>query len=226
MTLIIAADVQDHLMLAGDHCAVMSNVSNTGAPERVIKNYRKVYFWKHGAIAASGDVVLMVWFCRLLLHHERSGQPLDLLQIARQAKQRRACDAIPCEVSTGNIFFSLPGGEGFNLYGVFIKAQTIELELIEPISTRFSMREAVPDAAACHVFNSRLRPSFFFKDAQAFQQHHLGLLGAFYAGHSAVDDRVTPSFDVILLEKRTGRAMAWQVSERAASLVSITLMGH
>ena len=40
MTLIIAADVQDHLILAGDHCAVLSRGSN--ATEHVIiRNYQK-----------------------------------------------------------------------------------------------------------------------------------------------------------------------------------------
>ena len=87
MTLIIAADVQDHLILAGDHCAVLSRGSN--ATEHVIiRNYQKIYSWKYGAIAGSGDVVLMVVFLRLFLLHERQNARVDVLQIASEAKAR------------------------------------------------------------------------------------------------------------------------------------------
>jgi len=84
MTLIIAADVQDHLILAGDHCAVLSRGSNA-TEQVIIRNYQKIYSWKHGAIAGSGDVLLMVVFLRLFLLHERQNARVDVLQIASEA---------------------------------------------------------------------------------------------------------------------------------------------
>jgi hypothetical protein len=78
MTLIIAADVQDHLILAGDHCAVLSRGSNA-TEQVIIHNYQKVHSWKYGAIAGSGDVVLMAVFLRLFLLHERQGVRMDVL---------------------------------------------------------------------------------------------------------------------------------------------------
>ena len=133
MTLVIAADVQDHLILAGDHCAVLSGVSNAGEMDVILRNYQKVYPWKYGAIAASGDVLLMAHFCQLFLLHERLGQSIDLLQVAREAKAAHTrAGALPSE-STGNVFFTLPGRDGFELHGAFFDKSTVEFEIIEPI---------------------------------------------------------------------------------------------
>ena len=224
MTLLIAADVQDHLILAGDHCAVMSRVSTQGPPEVTLDNYRKVYPWKYGAIAASGDVFLMVHFCRLFLHHESTGQSLDLLQIAREAKVACFRNGARPGDSSGNIFLTLPGAEGFGLYCVCVTADTIDFEIIEPISVRFSMREErVPEESACQAFTGRLRPAFFFQDSGAFHHHHLDLLEAFFARQSAVDEMVTSSFDVCVLEKRSGVHTFWHVSEPPKQLAAVDL---
>ncbi|WP_407352145.1 hypothetical protein [Luteimonas sp. R10] len=223
MTLIIASDAQDHLILAGDHCAVLSRVSNQGAPDVVLRNYRKVYPWKYGAIAASGDVFLMACFHQLVLHYERRGQPINLLQVAREAKAARSRSGVPPCQSTGNIFFTLPDSEGFALYCLSVRTASIECEIIEPVSTRFSMREGTPDKSACHAFNNRLRPSFFFPGVDAFHRHHLELLGRFFADQSDVDELVTASFDVYMLEKRTGLGAFWPASGTRKQLAAIDL---
>ena len=224
MTLIIAADVQDHLILAGDHCAVLSRVSNAGEPDVVLRNYQKVYPWKYGTVAASGDVFLMAHFCRAFLWHESLGQPIDLLQVAREAKAARTRSGTPPSRSTGNIFFTLPGNEGFELQGAFFGESTVEFEVLKPISSRFSMREErAPDETVCQAFSSKLRPSFFFDGIDAFHRHHLDLLSKFFAGQSASDDLVTSSFDVFMLDKRTGVGRFWKTPAAVKDLVSLRL---
>lgn len=224
MTLIIAADAQDHLILAGDHCAVLSRVSNKGENEAVLRNYQKVYPWKYGAVAASGDVFLMAHFCRLFLHHESRGQPIDLLQVAREVKAMRSRSVTPPHQSTGNIFFTLPGRDGFELHCASFRASTVEFEVIAPIGTRFSMREErIPDEGACHAFNSKLRPSFLFDGIDAFHRHHLDSLSGFFAGQSAVDDFVTPSFDAFMLEKRSGVCRFWRTPDSEKKLISLRI---
>ncbi|WP_146090181.1 hypothetical protein [Xanthomonas populi] len=223
VTLIIAADVQDHLILAGDHCAVMLRVSNQGAPEVVLKNYRKMYPWKYGIVAASGDVFVTVWFCRLFLHHESTSRPIDLLQVAREAKQIRTRNGVPCNQSTGNIFLTLPGREGFDLYCVSIEADTIDYEIIEPITTQFSFGKGALDDPAYNAFNSCLRPSFYFQSVDAFHSHHLALLSAFFRRQSAIDELVTASFDAFMLDKRTGIGAFWQISETSKQIAYIDL---
>ena len=104
MTLIIAADVQDHLILAGDHCAVLSQASNARPMDRVLDNYQKLYPWKYGAIAASGDVFLMVHFHRVFMAFAGSGSSVDLLQVARRAKSVCSRSGVLQDRSTGNIF--------------------------------------------------------------------------------------------------------------------------
>ena len=222
MTLIIAADVQDHLILAGDHCAVLSWVSNRREPDFILRNYQKVHPWKYGATAASGDVFLMAHFRWMLLLHDRSGQPIDLLQVARAAKAARVGESR--NPSAGNLFFTLPGNDGFELHHAFFTEKTVEFGVIEPISTHFSMREArAPDPSVCHAFNSKLRPSFFFEGIEAFHRYHLDLLGGLFAGQSAVDDLVTSSFDAFMLDKRSGMGMFWRTPDTVKTLACLGL---
>lgn len=223
MTLIIAADAQDHLILAGDHCAVLSQLSNTGAPHVALDNYRKVYAWKYGAIAASGDVFLMVSFCRILLHLVEGREPIDLLRIGREAKAARTSVGIPPSRAVGNVFFTLPGSDGFVLHMLQIAESSIEHEIIEPISTRFSTRACSLDEAACHAFTSRLRPSFFYPDIGVFHHQRLALLGECFAAQSAFDDLVTASFDAIILDKATGAGTFWQMPEATRRFASVVL---
>lgn len=223
MTLIIAADVQDHLILAGDHCAVLSRVSNEGRPGAVLDNYRKVYPWKYGAIAASGDVFLLAYFYRLLHHHETTGQPLSLLQIARDAKAARSRSGICPGQSTGNIVITLPGSDGFDLHLVSIEKEAISCEIVEPISARFSMREQTLEGAAYQDFVRRLRPSFFFSGADEFHRHHMELLKQFFLRNSQLDELITASFDVCMLHKRTGAGTFWHASEPPKQLAFIQL---
>lgn len=223
MTLIVAADAQDHLILAGDHCAVMSGVSNPEQAPLVLDNYRKLYPWKYGAIAASGDVFLMVQFHRLFLLHEGDGGPIDLLQVAKQARQARSRNGVPAAGSVGNLFFTLPGCDGFELHAVFFTSDRIAHERIDPLSTQFSLREREGVEAVCEAFNSRLRPSFFFDGVEAFHLHHLDLLERFFAREAAVDDRVTSSFDLCMLEKQTGLCTFWHRSQDTKEFVFVHL---
>lgn len=223
MTLIIAADTQDHLILAGDHCAVLTQQSNPGAPEYVFTNYRKVYPWKYGAFAASGDVFLKIIFLRLFLKRAEDGDPIDLAQIANAAKQMRTNSGVPPDISTGNIFFTAPGREGFQLHCVSVTTDRITCEIIKPFITQFSSADKLLEQAEYDAFNKQLRPAFFFDDIQAFHRHHLDLLTAFFAGYSAGDARVTASFDVCMLDKKTGVGMFWHVSEPPKQLAYVHL---
>ncbi|MCF7752588.1 hypothetical protein KQ945_17650, partial [Bacillus subtilis subsp. subtilis] len=182
--------------------------------------------WKYGAITASGDVFLTVLFCRLFLHHERQHAGVDLLRVASEAKHLRCRQGVPRSKSVANIFFTLPGSAGFQLHSVSIRENTIDYERVEPISTRFSMREErSPDRCACQRFNSQLRPSFFFTDVDAFRHHHRHLVAAFYAAQSGFDERVTATFDLFVLEKRTGLGAFWQGSPSKPPLALVNVVG-
>lgn len=222
MTLIVAANVQDHLILAGDHCAAFAEVSNHGPPDLVIDNFRKVYPWKYGASAASGDVLLMSCYFRRFLVHESSGDTVNLLQVAKEAKQLRRVD--PAQ-STGNIFFTLPGSDAFDLHCVGVHSDRVRYELIKPVTAHFSLREECAcDQATCDAFSRSLRPSVFFPSIDAFQQHHIGLLKDFYRSHSAMDGMVTASFDVCLLDRRTGIGTFWHVAEPPKHLACVEIL--
>lgn len=223
MTLIIAADVQDHLILAGDHCAVLSGVSNQPQLEVVLDHYRKIYPWKYGVIGGSGDVFLMACFYRAFQYHESTGRPIDLLQVANDAKAARSRHGVCSSKSVGNIFLTLPGRDGFELFLVSVGKDIIGFEIVEPISARFSMREGKADESACDAFVGRLRPSFFFREVEDFHRHHAELLKQFFLEHSRSDALITASFDVCMLDKRTGIGTFWHVSETPKRLAFVHL---
>lgn len=165
----------------------------------------------------------MVCFHRLFLDCEARGEPIDLLQIARQAKGMRSRNGTPLSGSTGNLFFTLPGREGFVLHALYIGEEKIEHEIVEPLGTQFSLPGKPVDDSACHVLSTRLRPSFFFRDADAFHRCHLDLLSEFFAGQSAADELVTSTFNLCMLEKQTGMSLFWQMPEPTKQLLRIDL---
>lgn len=112
------------------------------------------------------------------LHLAERREPIDLLRIGREAKAARTCDGVPPSRAVGNVFFTLPGSDGFVLHMLQIAESSIEHEIIEPISTRFSTRACSVEAAACHALTSRLRPSCFFTDIGAFHHQRLTVIVA------------------------------------------------
>lgn len=210
MTLIVAADAQDHLILAGDHCAVLSRVLTGDAPGQVLRNYRKVYPWKYGAIGASGDVVLLTYWWRLFMQQDASGGTVDLLQAATDAKRARTRDGVPSDRATANIFCTLRGEDGFALHAVYIGAGQVSCEVIQPISSVFSMREGGIGEDESEAFVSRFRPLFFFEDPADCDRWNIDLLTGLFAEQSARDSHVTASFDLALLCKETGAIGFWR----------------
>lgn len=215
MTLIVAADAQDHLILAGDHCAVLSNVSTGETPGQQLRNYRKVYPWKYGAIGASGDVFLLAYWWRLFMQQDSSGGAVDLLQAATDAKQARTRDGVPPNRATANIFCTLPGEDGFALHAVYVGAGKVRCEVIEPISSVFSMREGGIGEDESEAFVSRLRPSFFFEDPADCERCNINLLARLFAEQSTRDSHVTASFDLAMLCKESGAIGFWRIGEPA-----------
>lgn len=109
------------------------------------------------------------------------------------------------------------------MYGVHIGEKRIPLETVDPISTCFSMQQQrSSDPAACNEFNGCLRPALFFSDTRAFDAHHLDLLRRFFARQHSVDDRVTCSFDVMFLDKRTGIGRFWKTPDVSGRRVSLS----
>lgn len=216
MTLIVAADVQDHLILAGDHCAVLSRLSNDGPPQRILFNFRKLQAWKYGAIAASGHVPLTAHFIHLVTLYDAKRSVISLQEIARQAKASCTQQGASAEHSTGNIFLTLLGQEGFQLHMLCVEKSQITLDTIEPIGSVFSLSEdAAMAPAAYKALNGRLRPSFFFKTMQEFHHYHLECLRQIYAQQSAHDPFVTSSFDLAIFNKQTGEGWFWQTPSAA-----------
>ncbi|KRG64154.1 hypothetical protein ABB27_16820 [Stenotrophomonas terrae] len=153
----------------------------------------------------------------------KDGGPIDLAQVAKTAKQMRTNSGVPPDVSTGNIFFTAPGREGLQLHCVSVTTGRILCEIIKPFTTQFSSADKLLEQAEYDAFNKQLRPAFFFDDIQAFHRHHLDLLTAFFASYSAGDARVTASFDVCMLDKKTGAGMFWHVAEPPKQLAYIHL---
>lgn len=226
MTLIVAADAQDHLILAGDHCAVLSRMSTGEPTERIVRNYRKVYPWKYGAIAASGDVILLAYWWRMFMKKDIRGSTVDLLHLAADAKRARNLDGIPPEKSTANIFCTLPGENGFALHTVYIGTKRVSCDVIKPISSVFSMREGGLDETASEKFVNSLRPSFFFTDPRHCERYNTDLLRDLFTEQAAQDSLVTASFDMILLQKESGRMGFWKVAQPAKQLFELQVCAH
>lgn len=75
MTLIVAINLNNYIILTGDHRLTIDFKPFAKLPSKIIVDgYKKLKYWKHGAIVVSGNVVLMNYFYEFL-----QAQPLVLL---------------------------------------------------------------------------------------------------------------------------------------------------
>ncbi len=206
MTLVVAADVQDYILLAADHYAELADCRDPSS-RIVLDNYRKIYLWKYGALTASGDVLLVSSFFQLFAQQEAKGGGIDLLRIGKLCKASRCAGGAPAEDATANLFFTLPGGDGFELHALSIGDAVIRHEVIAPVGAQFSMLEGAIPAAQCHEFNRQLCPGFMFASQKDFYRYCGEILCAFYRVSAQACPVVTESFDVYLLKKHTGEGV-------------------
>ena len=106
MTLTVAINIDDYIILTGDHRLTIECEPFTGLPARtVVDDYKKIKYWKYGAITVSGEVLLMYYFHEVLEFYAKQNN-WDFLQVAQVARAMYLNDDKPEQHATGTAFFS------------------------------------------------------------------------------------------------------------------------
>jgi hypothetical protein len=204
MTLTVAINLKDYIIVTADHRLTIECEPFTGLPARtVVDNYKKIKYWKYGAITVSGDVLLMYYFHEVLELYAKQNN-LDFLQIAQVARAMYLKDGKHREHATGTAFFSIFTLEKVDIIHLSIKENYIEYEIIKPMYAHFSLFEGTPDDPIYQLFVNSLRKIdnfLYFKD---FYNYHIELLKFFYTRQKRIDDSITSSFDIFIQNTKTG----------------------
>ena len=204
MTLTVAIHLDDYIILTGDHRLIITCEPYTGLPTKTIVNdYKKISYWKHGAITVSGDVTLMHYFQNALDLYA-SNNNWDFLQIAQIAKALYISSGKPGHLATGTAFFSIRTVRKVEIIHLSIKNNVIEYEAMQPMHAHFSLFAGTPHDPIYQLFVSSLKKIDQFSSFQDFYNYHKGLIQFFYKRQQSFDDSITSSFDLFIQNTKTG----------------------
>ena len=179
MTLTVAINIDDYIILTGDHRLTIECEPFTGLPTRtVVDDYKKIKYWKYGAITVSGDVLLMYYFHEVLEFYAKQNN-WDFLQVAQVARAMYLNDDKPEQHATGTAFFSLFTLGKVEIIHLSIKKNYIEYETIKPMHAHFSLFEGTPDDPIYQLFVNSLRKIDSFLNFEDFYNYHTELLRFF-----------------------------------------------
>ena len=172
MTLTVAINIDDYIILTGDHRLTIECEPFTGLPARtVVDDYKKIKYWKYGAITVSGDVLLMYYFHEVLEFYAKQNN-WDFLQVAQVARAMYLNDDKPEQHATGTAFFSLFTLGKVEIIHLSIKKNYIEYETIKPMHAHFSLFEGTPDDPIYQLFVNSLRKIDSFLNFEDFYNYH------------------------------------------------------
>lgn len=205
MTLTVAINLNDYIILTGDHRLTIECELFTGLPARtVVDDYKKIKYWEYGAITVSGDVLLMYYFHEVLELYAKQNN-WDFLHVAQVARVMYLNDRKPAQHATGTAFFSIFTLGEVEIIHLSIKKDCIEYEVINPMYTHFSLFEGTPDDPIYQLFVNSLRKIDSFLNFEDFYNYHTELLKFFYTRQKRIDDSITSSFDLFIQDKKTGQ---------------------
>lgn len=205
MTLAIAINLNDYIILTGDHRLTIECEPFTGSPVKtVLDNYKKIRYWKYGAITVSGDVLLMYYFHEVLELYAKQNN-WDFLQVAEVARAMYLKDGKSKEHATGTAFFSIFTLEKVDIIHLSIKENYTEYEVIKPMHAHFSLFEGAPYDPIYQLFVNSLRKIDNFLNIKDFYNYHMELLKIFYARQKRIDNSITSSFDLFIQNTKTGQ---------------------
>ncbi|ALH95677.1 hypothetical protein [Acinetobacter equi] len=206
MTLTIAINLDDYVILTGDQRLTIECEPFTNLPAKtIIDNYKKIKQWTHGGITVSGDVLLMQYFHEELEAHARHKTPKwDFLNTARLARVLYLQDDKPIDHATGCAFFSLFNLDKVELIHLSIRKTVIEYETVLPMHAHFSLFAGTPDDPIYQQFVDALKKVNTFKNFIDFFNYHVDLIKAFYKRQQSFDESITSTFDLYIQDTKTG----------------------
>lgn len=205
MTLTVAINLDDYILITGDHRLTIECEPFTGLPARtIIDDYKKVRYWEYGAITVSGDVLLMYYFHQALDLYAKQNL-WDFLEIAQIARAMYVNQGKPSNTATGTAFFSIYTVEKVELINLSITETHIEYETVPPMHAYFSMFAGTADDPIYQMFVNSLKKLDKFINNKDFLNYHIELLKHFYTRQQSFDESITSSFDLLIQNTKTGQ---------------------
>lgn len=222
MTMIIAAHLKDHLLIAADRRA-MSYDLVTGSLSFANDQQRKIQTWAGGVIAGTGEKVFLDRVILALQQFNQTITASSLLKLVMQQLALRRLDGIPItSLANNTIFITQYTGSDCLLYSIPIgalidldySANSIQDEhYIHALST-YAMQVTclnIPqDFTQLQQFQANLKPISDFDDINQALGFYGAQLDLIFKQQAAHDSSVSPDFDLYLQNCHTGRVLCYK----------------
>lgn len=120
MTMIVYAHLNDCILIAADKRALFCDIE-TGNMRLSHDNERKIDRWHRGAVAGTGETVLLDRIAEYFMNVPSDAQQLKQMDVIEEEIAQRVREGVPFDHLNPTIIFSLFNGQTTQLYSVSAK---------------------------------------------------------------------------------------------------------
>lgn len=217
MTMIVSAHLGDVIMIAADKRAMNYNI-NTNKLSVSHNNENKIQLWCRGAVAGTGDVVLISRIMKRFADITIEEQKIKQIDFIAEEINRRLYEGLPIDfINNNTIIFSIFNGVNSLLYSIpisaFLEKQLSNnyLNKVEQKTVEVCCLHTPPDLSYLKNFQSNLRSLNSFDSTVQFLTCYVEQLKQIFAIQASIDPSVTSAFDLYLESCHTGQRLALHI---------------
>lgn len=239
MTMIIAANLEDCLLIATDKRAMICDIE-TGDMRLFHDDAQKVKLWDFGAITGTGEMIFLNRIMDYFSHFQAEEQQLKQMDMIYKEIERRLLEGVPKEMLINNTFvFSMFDGKQSHLYSIPIEPFFNEFEPkdgvnvirpylheVHPWTVDVTCFNLPPDMSTLQNFQRNLRALSSFTSELAFIQYYIQQLKLVFAVQASIDPSITTSFDLYLQMSTTGHSFTFHVENSVLSSPAPKELNH
>lgn len=229
MTMIVYAHLNDCILIAADKRALFCDIE-TGNMRLSHDSERKIDRWHRGAVAGTGETVLLDRIAEYFMNVPNDAQQLKQMDVIEEEIAQRVREGVPFDHLNPTIIFSLFNGQTTQLYSVSAKSSVnehkhliIELEQqeLKPWTVMVNCYHLPPDMGIFQSFQRQLKSLSDFTDELHFLDHYIKQLKIIFGAHAQIDPSITTCFDLYLQSCSTGAELFLNIdSEFQPSTIS------
>jgi len=230
MTMIVAAHLEDCILIAADKRAMLCNLE-TGAMHLSNDDEQKIRLWNRGAIVGTGDTVFVNRVADYFINFQESDSQFKQMDAIYEELERRILEGVPqSHLKNNSLIFSIFDGEMTGLYLVPIgpffnviekNGQKIiqpEMHQVTPYCIDVTCFNMPPDMSCLQNFQHHLRSLSSFESELEFIGYYISQLKQVFVEHAQIDPSITSSFDLYIQSCSTGKSIAMHVENLRLSL--------
>jgi len=223
MTMIIAANLGDCILIAADKRAMTCNLE-TGAMELNTDQELKIKLWNRGAVVGTGETLFLNRVAQYFVNYRDGDGLLRQIDAIYEELGKRVLEGVSSIALQNNtIVFSMFNGRKTLLYSIsieqffnFFKERRTNIvhpymHEIKEMVVEVTCFNLPPDMTSLIDFQKNIKPLKFFNADRDCVLYYIDNLKEIFATQASIDPSITASFDLYMQSCETGKSIALHI---------------